>query len=107
MQSCFVLISLYRIASSANSRIWEWVPVGRSLIYNRKRIGPKTEPWGTPDVTWIWSEVVPSSMTHCDPVCDCFIDAVELEFVDQVPMGNFSKGFAKVEDYDICLFAFV
>ena len=52
-------------ASSANSRIWEWVPVGRSLIYNRKRIGPKTEPWGTPGVTWIWSEVVPSSMTRC------------------------------------------
>ena len=29
------------------------------------RRGPRMEPWGTPEVTGAWSEVVPSRTTHC------------------------------------------
>ena len=36
------------------------VSVGRS-----KRIGPNTDSCGTPEVTWILSDVAPSSMTRC------------------------------------------
>ena len=28
-------------------------------------MGPKTDPCGTPEVTWILSDVAPSSMTRC------------------------------------------
>ena len=34
-------------------------------MYNKNRIGPKTDPSGTPDVTEIWNEVSPSSATQC------------------------------------------
>ena len=37
-------------------------------LYNKNRIGPKTDPRGTPDVTEIWDEV-PLLVPHtvCDP----------------------------------------
>ena len=34
--------------SSANRNVNNWEQLGRSLMYRRKRRGPKTEPWGTP-----------------------------------------------------------
>ena len=43
----------------------ECVSVGRSFMYSKKRMGPYTDPCGTPEVTWILSDVAPSSMTRC------------------------------------------
>ena len=46
--------------------IYLFVPqpdTGRSLIYSRKRAGPKTGPCGTPDVTGTLFEEVPSRTT--------------------------------------------
>ena len=37
--------------SSANNRIFDLVLSGRSLMFIKNSIGPRTEPWGTPDVT--------------------------------------------------------
>ena len=34
---------------------------GRSMMYNRKRSGPSTEHWGTPEVTFTSSDDSPSS----------------------------------------------
>ena len=43
----------------------ECVSVGRSFMLSKKRMGPNTDPCGTPEVTWIVSDVAPSSMTSC------------------------------------------
>ena len=45
-------IVLYMMLSSANNlRMLCWMYSLKSFIYTRNRIGPKTVPWGTPDVT--------------------------------------------------------
>ena len=31
----------------------------------RKRIGPRTLPWGTPEVTLMWEDILPSRRTCC------------------------------------------
>ena len=62
----FLLVTcLYKIQSlSANSRTVLWVtPSGRSFIWIRKRIGHRTEPWGTPDKTGPGSDSAPSRTT--------------------------------------------
>ena len=38
---------------------------GRSLICIRNRSGPRTVPWGTPDVTGLASDDIPSKKTVC------------------------------------------
>ena len=63
MWSCGVSISLYTILSSAKSRILEWTPSGMSLIYNRKNIGHRTIPCGTPDNTAAGLEAWPLTTT--------------------------------------------
>ena len=37
-----------RLVSSANSRIFDPISFTISLIYNRKRTGPRIDRWGTP-----------------------------------------------------------
>ena len=59
------LIVRYRRLSSANSLIW--VPSVRfwliSLMYARKRRGPRTVPWGTPERTGAGDDLAPSTRT--------------------------------------------
>ena len=54
---------LYRTQSSANRRTEDLILSGKSLLKIRKRIGPKTDPWGTPDKTGTGSEAWPSKTT--------------------------------------------
>ena len=54
------------MASLAKRRTPDEIPYGKSLMYIRKRIDPKTEPQGTPDVTCTVSEASPSSTTRCE-----------------------------------------
>ena len=42
---------LYKTQSSAKRRTDDLILSGRSLINIKKRTGPKTDPWGTPDKT--------------------------------------------------------
>ena len=37
-----------------------------SFIYTRKSMGPRTEPWGTPNVTSIGDERTPFKVPCCD-----------------------------------------
>ena len=62
-QSCWDLICLYKIQSSAKSRVLDWMQSGRSLINSRNNNGPRTVPWGTPLMTDMLSDVAPSTKT--------------------------------------------
>ena len=57
------LTFLYNTQSSAKRQTDDLIFSGRSLIKIRKRTGPKTDPWGTPDRTWTGSEAWPSNTT--------------------------------------------
>ena len=54
------LITVYKAVSSAKSLTLDFPCSGRSFMYARKRIGPRTEPCGTPEETGIFSELIPS-----------------------------------------------
>ena len=62
-QSCWDLICLYKIRSSAKSRVLDWTQSGRSLINSRNNNGPRTVPWGTPLMTDMLSDVAHSTRT--------------------------------------------
>ena len=50
----FLLVTVkYTAVSSTNSLNCEVIFTGRTFMYSRNKIGPRTEPWGTPDVTGI------------------------------------------------------
>ena len=50
--------------SSVNSRVWDEVTHwGKSFKYTRNNNGPSTVPWGTPDVTGLVSDKLPSRTT--------------------------------------------
>ena len=54
--------------SSANIVSLDPLVSGREhaqFIYTRNNSGPKTEPWGTPDVTGVVSEDALSTTTNC------------------------------------------
>ena len=52
--------------SSAKSLTLDLTCSGRSFIYARKRrIGPRTEPCGTPEENGIFSELIPLITTAC------------------------------------------
>ena len=53
------------VVSSANNRILDLVLSGRSLIYIKISIGPRTEPWGTPYVTGTVPDFSFSRTTVC------------------------------------------
>ena len=55
---------MYAIVSSAKSLAVELMFSGMSLIKKRKRLGPSTDPCGTPDSTSMESDVCPSIITH-------------------------------------------
>ena len=68
--SWWVWISLYMRQSSANNLVLdERTHLGRSCMYIRNNRGPRTVPWGTPDVTGLVSDDFPSRMTVCSR-CD-------------------------------------
>ena len=67
MQSSCVFMGRKIKLSSANSLVEEPAEMdsGRSLIYSKKRRGPRTVPCGTPEETGTESEEAPSSTTRC------------------------------------------
>ena len=59
------LIARYMAVSSAKSLTLDLTCSDRSLMYARKRIGPRTEPHGTPEETGTSSELMPLITTVC------------------------------------------
>ena len=53
-----------RVVSSANISATELLR-DISFIYKRNKVGPRTEPWGTPDTTSPDSEYAPETYTSC------------------------------------------
>ena len=49
--------------SSPNNLMFDLTSVTMSLINNKNRMGPRTEPWGTPEVTGMLSQEEPSTTT--------------------------------------------
>ena len=63
----FSLVTVkYTAVSSANMLTCEFIFSDRSFMYKRNEVGPRTEPWGTPDVTGIAADFSPSRATHCE-----------------------------------------
>ena len=54
--------------SSANSLTLEVTTLGKSLIYIKNSRGPKTAPWGTPEITFVVWDLEPSTTTVCSLV---------------------------------------
>ena len=59
MVSSGELIILYKRQSSANTRKGDLILVSISFMYNRNIRGPRTVPWGTPDVITTELDVIP------------------------------------------------
>ena len=55
--SCLSLTIVNREESSAKSFALDFNSFGKSLIWTRKRSGPRMEPWGTPIKTGLHDEV--------------------------------------------------
>lgn len=55
--SASVVMVLYRRQSSANNLALDFTLKGISLMYAKKSSGPRTIPWGTPDVTGVVHQV--------------------------------------------------
>ena len=53
------LIARYMAVSSAKSLTLDLTWSGRSFMYARKSMGPRTEPCGTPEDTAILSDLTP------------------------------------------------
>ena len=86
-ESARLLMAKYAAVSSAKSLTWLLTFSGRSFMYAKKRICPRTDPWGTPDVTGTSSEQSPSRTAVCD-----------------LPLRNdLVKSLAEVQQYNVCL----
>ena len=62
-RASWLFIRRYRMQSSANSLVLNWTQSERSLIKIKNNRGPRTVPCGTPLITWIQSDVEPSTKT--------------------------------------------
>ena len=111
--SLAVVITLNSRQSSAKSLVDEfWTTCGRSLMYARKRRGPRTVPWGTPDVMSAGEECTPSRSTSCflsaknDPIHLSVLSWTpwKSKFVEKSGMWYLIKGFTKVQKNDVNLF---
>ena len=67
MASAALLMYMYKTQSSAKCRTAELSDTmsGRTLMKSKNTNGPRTLPWGTPDLTGAVMEVTPSSNTCC------------------------------------------
>ena len=62
-----ILLTKYTAVSLANKRNWDWTFSGKLLMYSKNNIGPSTDPWGPPEVTFNSSECWPSKFDSLSP----------------------------------------
>ena len=95
--------SVYSLVSSANFSTVLCTPSSRSLMNIRKRVGPRTDPCGTPLVTSVQSEYLPFITTLCFlPSSHCWIQPftlpstpIEATLSINLWWGTLSKALAK------------
>ena len=98
----------YTAVSSAKSHTCDDSFSGRLFMNARNRIGPKTEPWCTPELTGTDHDSSPSITTVCDllprnaQIQDSAFPLIPKWWYFQV---NFVKGLREVQQYQISLFA--
>ena len=88
--------------SSANNFVLHEMKSTISSMYVRKSVGPRTDPWGTPDVTGFSSDI-PLSRTFFLPVKNDFIyfsNSMEISkffsnFCNRRPCNTLSKAYEK------------
>ena len=61
----FKFIVLYIMISYAKTRILDGTVSFMSLMYSKKSIGPRTEPYGTPNATYVMPDRAPLTETRC------------------------------------------
>ena len=62
-----LLLTINKFESSANSFILEWfTELGISFMYKRKSYGPKTIPWGIPQVVVLIVESLLLTTVNCE-----------------------------------------
>ena len=74
-----------------------------SLMYSKKSIGPRTEPCGTPDVTYVMSDRAPLTETRClrfdrkyvIQLCVLPVIPYEVSLDRRLLCGTLSKALAK------------
>ena len=110
LQSSWFEIVRYIMVSSAKSLMLLLIVSGISLIYIRKRQGPRTEPCRTPDRTGHESECSPSMTTlwvrfgRTDWIqIRPGVDAESMELQQEPLMTNLIKSLAEVHKYHIGL----
>ena len=87
VESCWVLMLRYRMQSSAKRRIVLLLASsGRSLIYIKNSMGPRTVPWGTPERTGWEEDCIRSETTLCDLPCKFFLNPGMCGSSDAVPV---------------------
>jgi len=102
MVSSWELIILYKRQLSANTHKSDLVVI--SFMYNRNIRGPRTVPWGTPDVTITELDVIPSRRTCWvrfeNPVISVILNSIKMKLGKEPLMGNSVEGFSKIKkDY--------
>ena len=83
-----------------------------SFMKSRNRIGPTTDPWGTPEVTGMLSEWAPSTTMRCEwshrksLIHDRFFpsDTIPVEFRQEPAMWHLIKGLTEINNNTINLF---
>ena len=95
-----------RLVSSANSRIFDPISFIISLIYYRKRRGPRIDPWGSRARMYVQSETAPGRTNTlfpvreiiCKPCMNLSCDTSCMKFSKEASMPHTVKGFAYVTE---------
>ena len=101
--SMFEFILRYIMLSSANRRILDWTFSLMSLMYSKKRMCRRSEPYGTPDVTSVMFDRAPLTEAPClrfdrtDVIQLCVLPVIpyEVSLVRRRLCGTLSKALAK------------
>ena len=97
------------VSSAKHARVELITASGRSLTYNRKSIGPKMLPCGTPEHTGFWEEVAPRAGTRFwrpwEPLKEGTADVKLFQFIYERNMTDFIKSFRHVQENNVSLFA--
>ena len=107
--SCGVVMGLYITVPSAKCLTVDFTLFGRSFIYMRNKIGPGTDTWGTPDVTFLGVDAPPSTTTFVCYFSESRLyknfppNPIPLKLEEESGTWNLVESLCKVHyDYSVC-----